>query len=266
MKKLFLHCIFIGFNFFVLSFEARSSNLGQQSMSESERLFNERQRKSIVSLMPVETMFPNEHVRSLAKAAGRGNVNLIDQIVSEGIDVNSLGSGNSTPLYWAMKKNSLIGFRKLLELGANPNAIFSDGGAIMHSAAKNEDERFLALALRSGGDPNLIADGLGESVLFQTIGIFGEIGKTSIIDMLLDAGADVNMRRANGDTPVIVAAKTGRFDIVYRLLQGKADPNIKSFDGQNLTTITIKMKGMLDPEHELYDWLNKVEKQFLVGG
>ena len=74
----------------------------------------------------------------------------------------------------------------------------------------------------------------------------------------MDAAADVNAKRSNGDYPIIVAANFGRFDIVYELLEAGADYEVTNSNGQNLVNVIASKRNALDPGHELYQWLERV--------
>jgi len=227
-----------------------------QTMKNAENEFNKRQSVELVAFMSLENMFIDLQVRELAKAASEGDVRKIDDLVNKGVDVNALGVSNATPLYWSMK--NIVGFKKLLSLNADPNVIFDDGGSVMHWAAKNENPSYLNNALMNGGDPNLAAGQFKQSPIFETISIFGEIGNSYKLELLLNAGADINFKTSKGDTPVLVAASLGRFDIVYELLKQGADFKSRNSNGRDLAYyLRIKRKA-LDKKHELFMWLEKV--------
>ncbi len=207
--------------------------------------------KTLVAYMSLETMFPDRKVRLLASAAGKGQLDKVDRMVEEGVDVNATGTQNATPLFWSMR--SLSGFTKLLELGANPNVIFLDGGSVMHWAARAEDEAYLEVALLHGGNPNLVAGAFKRTPLFEAIG-----SEARSIELLLDAGADINARSDNGDTAVMVAAGRGRFDTVYLLLTRGASYSATNNNGVGLTDRIADKHGAMDPAHELARWLDRV--------
>lgn len=229
-------------------------------MTTSEKQFNEEQKGKLLAYMDLDVMFPDAKLRELAKAAGKGKIKAIDSLIGQGINVNDKGALNATALFWALKKQNIEGFKKLLELGADPNVRFGDGGTVMHWAARGDDYRFLKAALSHNGDPNLIAGQFEQSPIFETIGIFGDIGNNPALDALLASGADVDMKRSNGDTPIIVAAKFGRFDIVHNLLRHGASPSLENEKGETLEDIMATKEKLLDPNHELFAWLNKVKK------
>jgi ankyrin repeat protein len=241
-----------------------ANNADFEGMESSERSFNERKRKEAIAAMPLEAMFTNGQVRALARAAGEGNTSQIDELVKQGVDVNARGTHNVTPLFWALRNNNLKGFKKLLELDADPNVVFGEG-SVMHWAAKHEDVAFLKAALQHGGDPNLEAGKLEKTPLFDTIGISGGANEQAM-RVLLEAGADINAKTSGqifgkpmgGKTPVMTAADLGRFDIVYELLERGADYKVKDDNGYDLADRVASMRDAFVPRSDSAKWLNKV--------
>ena len=258
MKKL-QYFLLIGAVLFAIG--CRTNDIDFTGMNARERTFNERQSKELVAYMSLETMFPDTQVRALAKAAGKGRVNQIDDLVNQGVSVNSRGAKNATPLFWAMRNGSVVGFQKLLELGADPNVVFDDGGSVIHWAVQHEDSSFLRLALEHDGNPNLVA---GEKTpLFDTIGFKGD-SDILVLKILLTYGADPNMKEARGNTPAMIAAGVGRFDIVYVLLNSNADYNLKNDAGYSLLDRVAAKRNAFIPGSEqeksleqVIDWLSR---------
>ena len=71
------YILLIGFVVFVSSCKAEEIDF--KGMDSSEKAFNERQRKELVAYMSLETMFPDDQVRTLAEAAGEGVVKKIGE-------------------------------------------------------------------------------------------------------------------------------------------------------------------------------------------
>lgn len=186
--------------------------------------------------MNLETMFPNENLRSLADAAGKGDIRKISEIVSSGLDVNARGSRSATALFWAMRNEK--GFEKLLQLGADPNVIFDDGGTVMHWLARKKDCSMLQTALRYGGDPNLKARLFTHSPIFVTITAGKNVGVTECFNVLVDGGADLNLTDDKGMTPILWAAELARYDIALILLELGAVDSQKDIRGRSLLDIS----------------------------
>lgn len=245
-RIIFIVCMFL------ILFGCNAESEIINSMESSQKAANERASRSLVAFMSLEIMFPNEKVRALAYAAGKGKVKKIEELVIKGIDVNSKGTSNATPLFWAMR--NFKGFTKLLELEADPNVIFDDGSSVIHWAVNHRDKRFLEKVLEYGGNPNLVAGQFKETPLFKAAGPEGK----SKAGILLDAGADINAQDLSGDTPMMVAAGLGQFDLVYELLERGADFTIKNKKGDSLLDVIVFRKRTMDPKNELTRWMERI--------
>ena len=243
----------------------KAEEIDFKSMELSEKKFHQRHNKELVIYMSLETMFPAQQTRALAKAAGGGQINKIEELIEQGVEVNSLGTKNLTPLFWALRNLNFDGFKKLLVLGADPNIIFA-GGSVMHWAAKCKDIRFLQEALNHGGNPNLVAGKPSETPLFETIGIKGSDNREAM-HILLDAGANIDAVTGNekifgmsmgGITPAMTAADIARFDIVYELLKLGADYQFKDDSGRNLMSRVTAMNGRFPAGSEQEKALKRV--------
>lgn len=220
-------------------------------LDASEKQFNERVKQTIVARMSLATMFPDPQVRSLAKAAGKGDLKEVRKLVQQGVDVNARGTSNAIPLYWALKNYK--GFEELLKLGADPNVVFDDGGNVIHHAMDLKDLRFFRAALVHGGNPNIVAGMLNRAPIFE---IDGNVEKLKI---LLQQGADINTRSQFPhpltdepmlDTPLIAAAREQKFDSVGLLLQYGADPYLTNYKGDNLQKVLESKKQRFIPNSE----------------
>lgn len=240
-----------------------------KGMEEAQKKHNEQARSEALLYMDIETMFPDESVRALAEAAGKGKLKKVDELVAQGINVNSRGKKNATPLYWALR--NFEGFEKLLQLGADPNLLIADATAVVHSAAQHKDIRFLKAVLDYGGDPNLTAGHMNETPIFNTIGL-RTMDLEEAMFLLLDSGADINIQNEGeqfgmpwgGTTPLIKASNLGRYDIVYKLLEKGADPTIKTvndIDLQKRIARDLERGGFtqegLAEINKVVDWLEK---------
>lgn len=235
----------------------KAEDVGFKGMESTEESFNKRQSNELVAYMSLETMFPDTQVRSLAEAAGEGKLNQIDRLVSQGVNVNSRGTKGATPLFWAMRNGSVEGYQKLLELGADPDVVFADGGTVIHWSVQLEDNSFLRLALEHGGNPNLVAGQHGQTPLFKAIGSSGD-RDVSALTMLLNYGADPDMKDDRGNTPAMIAAGVGRFDIVYVLLSKDADYSLKNDKGHTLLDRIASKRNAFIPGSTQERYLEKV--------
>jgi hypothetical protein len=95
-----------------------------------------------------EDYFGEPSVVALCHAIEADDLKQIEQLISEGADVNAKGKGAMTPLLWAFPDNKLARFTKILENGANPNIViesdfnthggFHPGDSVTHMACRTE--------------------------------------------------------------------------------------------------------------------------------
>jgi ankyrin repeat protein len=135
------------------------------------------------------------------------------------------------------------GFNHLLEMGADPNVVFGDGGSVMHWAARKSDCSMLEAALKHGGNPNLKAGMYGGSPLFETITVGNNKGIPECLKLLLQSGADINLQDDKGQTILLMAADLARFDIVLYLLQQGADITAVDKKNQNIKSLHHSYEG-----------------------
>ena len=192
-----------------------------EGMESAQREAAKRRRLEFVPLMSLERMFPDERQRALARAAGRGRVRTVDRLVAEGADVNARGRGDGTALYWAFRKRSLKGFRRLLEHGADPNVVHNDGVfSVMHAAAERRNIAWLEAALRHGGDPNVTALRSGhETPLVEAV----SARRREAVGLLVAAGADLEATDSFFGTTAAQRAAAWDRGMLYQLLLLGAD-------------------------------------------
>ena len=155
---------------------------------------------------------------TLAEAAGRGDVKAINrQLAADTNIINTVGKFDITPLWWAAWTENYEGFSALLDRGADPNAQRSDGYPVLILIATRKDSKFLAAALKHGGDPNLRDKKSGETPLCPCI----TLGYNENTDLLLAAKADVNWQDSiSGETlPVMAIGARNDYELVYKLFQ-----------------------------------------------
>lgn len=162
--------------------------------------------------------FPeNKQDRALAKAAGEGDVEKISSLVAEGADVNATGKGGLTILGWALYKQNIDGFSKLIDLGADPNIQWKRDElpaniymwfSVMHSA----HGPFLRKALEGGGDPNLNID--------DNLPIHGDLADPASVGFkaLEEYGVDLFVVSEDGQTLLSIAAQYKYYKTVYYLM------------------------------------------------
>jgi ankyrin repeat protein len=125
-----------------------------------------------------------------------------------------LAAADSRDLFLAIRAGDHAQVQKLLRAGADVNAADGDGTtALMHSVIES-DGKMMALLLNSGAGIN------AKNALDSTALMYAAVNleKTRL---LLDRGADVNVRSKSGATPMSVAVTTFGSTPVLQLLVAK---------------------------------------------
>ncbi len=204
------------------------------------------------SKMKASDFFASAPAIALVEAAARGKTGRIDELLAQGLDVNTTGKDGITPLIWALIKENKTGFRHLLAKGAKPNLQVVQGESAMSFAAIHSDSDFLRAALKHGGDPNLVNLRTNKTPIFDSLDHL----RFDNVTVLISSGADLNFRDKTGTTVIVRAAGINQYQIVFEMLKAGADPMIK--DNWGYTLLFPLKNNNLDPKHELYRWRAKV--------
>ena len=138
-------------------------------------------------------------------------------LLSSLFHVTSSAAGNDARLVDAARDRNLDAVMALLEHDADIDARQPDGATALHWAAHWDDLEIAKALVRAGAPVDAVNDyGVTPLALACTN------GSNSMIELLLDAGADAN-DRANGQTVLMLAANTGRVEAVRTLLAHGAE-------------------------------------------
>ncbi len=181
----------------------------------------------------LDKYFPNGEIRAFAYAASMGDGKKVKEILASGYNVNQTGAGGMTPLILSTMLANRDAAILLLENGADPNQQSDEGSSAMSYAARNGDMRTLEAVLKHGGNVNL------RNKKNKSIPLFDAVYSRSIpiIKLLLDRASKIDSQDNSGDTAMVHAAGTGRYDIVMFLLDAGANPKIENKRGRTLLYI-----------------------------
>jgi ankyrin repeat protein len=200
------------------------------------RAEQERQR-SYCYTMTDEEMAALDEARAFVGAGGD-----VDALILE--DPADEDGQKQTRLHRAAKE----GFRTVAEClllhGANPNVVDSVGLTPLDWAAKRGHRACAALLILRGADVNRGVRLSGRTPLLEVAGGYGDRQdprRVEIVEMLLGAGADVNVANRFGTTPLHQATSYGRLEIVALLIAAGA--NIEAKDEHGRTPLQEGISG-----------------------
>jgi ankyrin repeat protein len=197
---------------------------------------------------------------ALAMAIFNGNYEVASFLVDSKADVNKADAQRFTPLFWAVDRRNMETapnfpwmvtqdplplIKKLLDAGANPNALVNNtprarmragsprivfASALMR-AAFSGDLELVRLLLDYKADPTVISSD-GETMVSAAAGL-GFIqgyskGKSAeerlaVVKLFVELGGDVNQADDYGITPLMVAGNMGDTAIIQYLVDRGAD-------------------------------------------
>ena len=140
-----------------------------------------------------------------------------------------------TLLMLATRTNKIESVKKLLELGANPNAhndstkYFGQSAVLLACRFTRPSSKMLALLLKYGGNPNSTAcgvqeNGLGEIVPIRDFALSAAVFSSfEKVKLLVDAGANINYATSTENCAIENCMIFDRMDIMLYLLQKGAD-------------------------------------------
>lgn len=172
----------------------------------------------------------------VATAAGTGDPQLVALLLDAGADPNAMDDFHSTPAHFAVR------YFPVLELLAARGARIGEGNVstALLSAVRHGTVESVRLLLAQGASTEATEE-QGHTPLSAAI----ERGDASIVEALLEAGADVHrVPRATGAPAIVSAAKKGHVEIVRALLARGADPTAKDAEGEDALSTFARRKEL----------------------
>lgn len=141
-----------------------------------------------------------------------------------------------TPLVKAIWYDEIVEVRNLLAQGVDVNVLDknTDSTALFESVAQGKLEIVNAL-ISAGADPN-VKNSTGLTALMR----LSEDSSAEIVRALVDVGAKVNHKDADGDTPLHMAAALEKTEILRALLDAGAKVNARNNDGKTALMIAAE--------------------------
>ncbi|KAF9882373.1 hypothetical protein CkaCkLH20_00409 [Colletotrichum karsti] len=176
----------------------------------------------------------------LQAAAAEGHYDVVKELLERGADVNSLTENENFPqgtaLQAACESGKVEIVTLLLENGASPDLGAGEDTCPMIAAAMRGEQAILELLVHAKAEVNVFGGWDHSTALINAVINL----PTDALQVMLDAGADINLGDREGDTPLIVAAREGDADCVRFLLDHGADIFHANQDNENALQSAIK--------------------------
>jgi uncharacterized protein len=134
-------------------------------------------------------------------------------------------SGAESALFDAVKSGDPAAVKRVLSQNSTPevvNARQPDQSTALGWSVHAGSKQVVEMLIAAGADVNL-ADENGDSPLSLAC----QQGNLDLAKLLLAKGADVQKARWNGETPLLSAVNSGSLPLVELLLERGANPNVK---------------------------------------
>jgi ankyrin repeat protein len=172
----------------------------------------------------------------LARAAGSGQLRVVQFLLDHGADLGLRTTTGQTPLHLAAASGHRAIIELLLQREAAVDARDNSGRTALYESAGRGFVAVAEVLLAAGADVNARVDN-GRTPLHFAV----DHGQSRIVSLLLEQGADPRAVAEDGRTPLMVAGMNQhREAIAKQLLAGGADPNVEDNEGRTALSYAVE--------------------------
>lgn len=170
---------------------------------------------------------------ALQTSAAEGHDTIIEELLRRGADINACTTNENFPAGTALQAACEAGKLDIVELllkhNANPDLGAGPQTCPLIAAATRGEDEIVELLVNAKADVNVF----GGSEVGTPLTVGAAFLKKESLELLLKAGAGIDLKEADGDTALIAAARRGDKDCVQFLLEEGADIMISNNNGEN---------------------------------
>ena len=158
---------------------------------------------------------------ALHSAVDDGHRDVVELLIDAGADIEAQDSTGETPLHYACENGKLAILKMLLKAGADVCATDNRGTTCLMRAVHHghtETVRYLV----GLPDVDVNAAKICSYTSLHSAVIRNNGSHPEVVQMLIDAGADMEAKNENGCSSLLVACKVGKLDAVKLLVEAGA--------------------------------------------
>ena len=165
------------------------------------------------------------------------------------IDLSTTEDKGYIALWYAIQLNDQNLVKELVEHGADLNNRYKILSTHLIQAIGDQRENMIKCLVECGADVDY-SDGYDTPLTVLANGFFPVLNSKAITEYLVSQGADINKVNKHGDTPLLIAVKNFKVDLVKCLVDLGADVNKANVDGDTPLSLTEGKK--FEQNEELY--------------
>jgi bla regulator protein blaR1 len=159
---------------------------------------------------------------ALMAAAQRGDLRRMKRLLDAGADADAVVPGDGSPLIAAARGGSVEAIEMLIAAGANVNRGVSGDGNALTAAARGGHLEAVRALLDRGADVDAGVPGDGNALIMAA----GD-GQMEVVRLLLDRGAGLETVVEGDENPLIHASEGGQAEVVRLLIDRGANVNAR---------------------------------------
>ncbi len=148
----------------------------------------------------------------LINAAQRGDIELVRELISKGINVDVLGEGGYSPLAVAMRNGHTEVARLLVNEGAAIDTVFGNGQTLLHLVAEYSRPESMAL-IKAGAGVDALDSQQRSPLMLAALS-----GCVPCVAQLLSRGASTSLQDDHGQSALIIALRNDHTQLAMRLV------------------------------------------------
>lgn len=174
----------------------------------------------------VSTADAESNIDTFFESIAKGDKESVEHLLNEGISANAKNDKERTALVHAAVNNRLEIVKLLLNKGADVNGLSANNETALVGAVVGGNLEIVKLLHQSRGNINA-EDNSKISILYHAVSYSGDEGKdrVSIVQYLIDNGADVNTKQQHNYTALMSAASIEQIEVLKILLSKGAKIN-----------------------------------------